>query len=123
MTNSPYFNNLNFERSPYATGAVVDENGLVLLNLSSTADGYALPNGKIVPSGLAGELYDNSGELINANDIDKYDVLIPAVTVKDNNYSISNMPDDAITINGITYVSASHLDDFEETKTSEGKSK
>ena len=60
-------------------------------------------------------MYDDSGSLINANDAGSYDVLIPYVKVKNNNYSVDNMPADAKVINGVMYVSEDHLDDFEET--------
>ena len=115
LSKSIYFENLTFEKSPYAMGVVVNENGIVLLNLSGTADGYALPSGEIISEALAGEMYDDSGSLINANDAGSYDVLIPYVKVKNNNYSVDNMPADAKVINGVMYVSEDHLDDFEET--------
>lgn len=113
LADSLYFGNLTFEQSPYAVGTVVDDKGLALANLSRTAEGYVLPNGELVGSALAGEVYDENGVLVNANEMGSYDVLIPAVKVKNNTYDINSLPDDAKTINGVTYVSDNHLEDFE----------
>ena len=90
-----YFRFTTFDDSPYADAVVYDQNG-----------------NRVVSNGLFGESYDNDGNILLPGGDIKYTVYVKAVDVPGNDYSISNLPLDAKIINGETYVSEEHLDDF-----------
>lgn len=95
---SSYFSYATFDESPYADAIVFDQSG-----------------DEVVANGLYGESYDSSGNLIIAGGDVRYSVYVKAVDVPGNNYSITNLPADTKFINGTTYVSDEHLDDFVNT--------
>ena len=92
---SSYFSYATFDESPYADAVVFDQYG-----------------NRVVANGLYGESYDSYGNLILPNGNIGYTVYVKAVDVPGNNYSITNLPSDTKFINGETYVSDEHLDDF-----------
>ncbi len=92
-----YFSYATFDESPYADAIVYDSNGDV-----------------VVTGGMYGECYDSYGNLLLASDSSTYEVYVKAVDVPNNDYTIANLPLDAVVYNGETYVSESHLDDFVE---------
>lgn len=96
-----YFSHATFDESPYANAIVMDQNG------------------NIVQAGsLYGETCDINGNLLIVDG--NYVVYVRAVDVPNNDYTITNLPDDAEFVNGEAYVADHHLDDFEIT---EGKTK
>ncbi len=95
---SSYFSYATFDESPYADALVFDQTGE-----------------RVVANGLYGESYDSDGNLIIPGGSVGYSVYVKAVDVPGNNYSITNLPADTKFINGTTYVSDEHLDDFVNT--------
>lgn len=95
-----FYNYATFDESPYADAIVFDQT-----------------RNRVVEKGQYGESYDSNGNLILIDSNVGYTVYIKAVDVPGNDYSITNLPSDAMFINGETYVSDEHLDDF--TKGSE----
>lgn len=98
---SSYFTHATFDESPYANAVVMDKNGNF-----------------VQPTGSYGETCDINGTLLTVDG--EYTVYIRAVDVPNNNYTITNLPDDAEFVNGEAYVADHHLDDFEIT---DGKTK
>ena len=90
-----FYDYVTFDESPYADAVVYDQNG-----------------NRVVSNGLYGESYDSNGSLIIPGGNIGYIVYVKAVDVPGNNYSITNLPSDTKFINGETYVSDEHLDDF-----------
>lgn len=90
-----FYDYVTFDESPYADAVVYDQNG-----------------NRVVSNGLYGESYDSNGNLILPGGNVGYTVYVKAVDVPGNNYSITNLPSDTKFINGETYVSDEHLDDF-----------
>lgn len=97
---SSYFSHATFDESPYANAIVLDSNGQ-----------------KITSTGLYGEVCDINGNLIVIDGDVGYTVYVRAVDVPNNDYTITNLPDDAEFIDGEAYVAEHHLDDFEITDT------
>jgi hypothetical protein len=93
-----FFDYATFDESPYADAIVFDNNG-----------------NRVVENGLYGESYDTNGNLIIPSGNVGYIVYIKAEDVPGHDYSITNLPTDARFINGETYVSDEHLDDFQNT--------
>lgn len=92
---SSYYSYATFDESPYADAVVFDQNG-----------------DRVVANGLYGESCDGTGNLILPGGNIGYSVYVKAVDVPGNDYSITNLPADTRFINGETYVSDEHLDDF-----------
>lgn len=90
-----FFNYATFDESPYADAIVFDQS-----------------RNRVVENGQYGESYDYNGNLILVDGNVGYTVYVKAVDVPGNDYSITNLPSDALFINGETYVSDEHLDDF-----------
>lgn len=95
-----YYSFATFDESPYADAVVYDQNG-----------------NRVVSNGLYGESYDTDGTLIIPGGNIGYTVYVKAVDVPGNDYSITNLPADTKFINGETYVSDEHLDDFVNSNT------
>jgi len=89
-----YFGEYTFENSPYADAIVMDESGKVI---STTGD-------------ITGELQDEEGKVITF-DSDNIKVYIKATSIPGQNFTLENLPTDAVLHNGDAYVLASHLYD------------
>ncbi|MDE5888467.1 MAG: hypothetical protein K2H20_00435 [Bacilli bacterium] len=86
------FNSFTFANSPFADAVVFDKSGEVAL----AGDRFE------------GEVKTSDGELLTYDE-ESYSVYIRAVDVPNNNYSITNVPEDAKLFNGETYVDYTHL--------------
>lgn len=86
------FTSCTFANSPFADAVVFDASGKAVV----ASDRYK------------GEVNSADGKLITYDD-SGYSLYIRAVDVPDNNYSITNLPDDARLYNGETYVDYMHL--------------
>ena len=84
-----------FSETPYADATLLDENG------------ESFKNGSV-----SGELVDNENNVVLLDDDDtKYKVYVQASDVKNNNYSLDNLPDGSLVYNGEVYVSDDYLYD------------
>ncbi len=88
-----FFNYATFDDSPYADAVVYDSNG----NL-------------VTDGAILGECYDSNGNLLLPGS--EYTVYIKALDVPGNDYSITNLPEDAVFYNNVIYVAEDHLNDF-----------
>lgn len=88
-----FFSYATFDESPYADAVVYDSNG----NL-------------VTDGAILGECYDSNGNLLLSGS--EYKVYIKALDVPGNDYSMTNLPEDAVFYDNVIYVSDSHLNDF-----------
>lgn len=91
LKNSFFSKGLTFGFSPYANAIVVNENG------------------KKLEANDMGETY--FGDSLVTQD-DNYTVLVRAIDIPNNQFDLSNLPKDAILIDGVIYVSDQHIHDF-----------
>lgn len=85
------FNNLTFASSPYADAIVMDEMDQVITSTSP----------------LQGELLDNEGKAITIDDNAR--IYIRLASIEGHEYTLDNLPEDAIIYNGEAYVLEGHL--------------
>lgn len=84
-----------FSETPYADATLLNENG------------ESFKNGNV-----SGELVDNENNVVLLDDDDtRYKVYVQASDVKNNNYSLDNLPDGSLVYNGEVYVSDDYLYD------------
>lgn len=91
LKNSIYFSDFTFENSPFTDAVLVDQDGNVLQEND---------NGSVILSDSEEAVYIDSD----------YRVYVRA---EDANFTLTNLPEDAIVKDGIVYVDSSHLSDTE----------
>lgn len=98
LENNVAFRNLTFSNSPYAYSILVDKDGKVV-------------------TGESGVVIGEDGQVVTIDDTSSYDVYIKASVVPGAHYTLTNLPEDAILVDGEAYIDSSHLHDVKHTFT------
>jgi hypothetical protein len=103
LSGHSYYKKYAFGNTLYSSGIVVDEKGSIVEKPVLVPDGYKLPNGTIKDRALAGELYNEEGDLMRAQE-ENINVLLPL-----DKGSNPKLLEAAIKIDGSYYISEALL--------------